>query len=40
MIDGVALYDYRLGPDDVLKIYLETSPIKTPEPEPEPRGIP
>jgi hypothetical protein len=40
LIDGVALYDYRLGPEDVQKIYQETTPIKTPEPELEPRGIP
>ena len=40
LIDGVALYDYRLGPEDVQKIFLETIPIKTVLPEPEPRGIP
>jgi len=40
LIDGVALYDYKLGPEDVQRIYQETTPIITPLPEPEPYGIP
>jgi len=40
MIDGVQLFDSRLEPEDVMNLYLDTIPIKTPEPEAEPRSIP
>ncbi|MGI0064133.1 MAG: LamG-like jellyroll fold domain-containing protein, partial [Nitrosopumilaceae archaeon] len=30
LIDGVQLFDSRLGPDDVMKLYLSTVPIKAP----------
>ncbi|KKK86466.1 hypothetical protein LCGC14_2762960, partial [marine sediment metagenome] len=40
MIDGVQLFDSRLDPDDVMNLYLDTIPIITPIPPPEPRSIP
>jgi len=40
MIDGVELFDSRLESEDVMNLYLETIPIKTPPPEPIPYSRP
>jgi hypothetical protein len=40
MIDGVQLYDYRLGPEDVMQIFQNTVPIKSPIIPPEPVSRP
>ena len=35
MIDGVQLFDSKLEPEEVMQLYMDTIPIKAPEPEPE-----